>query len=203
MFQRPVQLMNCLVAAALCLVFAVAEATAAPPVRASEYEVKAAYIVNFLMFVGVPAGTATSAPPDTVAVAILGDDPFGKSFAPVEGHVVGRANRKLRIHRCKDLEMSVLERCRAVFIARSEESRLDSILEALRGRPLLTISDIDGFVERGGMIGLVVQRRNLVRWAINRKSLDEARLTPRAQLLRNAVRVVNHTGEGRGGKEGR
>jgi len=145
-------------------------------------------------------GVTTSAPTGTIDVAILGDDPFGKSFAPVEGRAVDKAGRKLRIHRYRHLDADAIGRCRAVFVARSEASRLEEVLDALRGKPVLTISDIEEFAEQGGMVGLVRMRKR-VRWTVNRRAFEEARLIPSAQLLRNAVRVVGRVGE-RGGKEG-
>jgi len=198
MIRRLLNSTACYGGALLCLLFATT-ATRAAPGTAAEYEVKAAYVVNFPMFVTPAEGTATSAPPDTIDVAIVGNDPFGKSFAPVEGRVVDKAGRKLRIHRFRRLDAAAVGRCRTVFIARSESSRLDHILKALRGRSVLTVSDIDRFVERGGMIGLVI-RRDRVRWTVNRRTLDEAGLTPSAQLLRNAVQVVGRPRDD-GGKE--
>ena len=55
-----------------------------------------------------------------------------------------------------DVAASVQEAlsCHAVYIAASEEPRLAGLLAALAGRAVLTLSDIDRFADKGGMIGL-------------------------------------------------
>jgi len=73
-----------------------------------------------------------------------------------------------------------------VFVAGSEEKRLASVLAPYCRTPVLTVSDIDNFASRGGVIGLVMEDQ-VVRIAINRTAAEEARLRISAQVYHLAV----------------
>ena len=64
-----------------------------------------------------------------------------------------------------------------MFIADSEERRLGSMLRVLASRGLLLVSDLDGFAEAGGSIGLVTEGRP-GRFDINQASLQRDGCAP-------------------------
>ena len=159
--------------------------------RADEYQIKAAYLFNFLHFVTWP-GHAKGVPADrkTVTIGVVGKDPFEARFAPVEGQPVGTDGPRLKIRRYGAYrEGLALSECQLLYICDSERDALSRILESVAGTPVLTVSDADDFVASGGMIQLV-ERRGRVRWLINRTALGEAALRARAQLLRSAAGVI-------------
>ena len=57
----------------------------------------------------------------------------------------------------------------------------------------LTVSDIDGFVDAGGGIGLVTED-DRIRFDINRNTLDRIHLDVSAQLLKLARRLIERGG---------
>jgi hypothetical protein len=63
------------------------------------------------------------------------------------------------------------------------------LLRGLAGRGVLTVSDIDGFAEAGGGIGLVVDERR-VRFDINQATLQRESLRASSQLLRHGRNVL-------------
>ena len=73
-----------------------------------------------------------------------------------------------------------------VFVAGSEEKRLETVLARYCHAPVLTLSDIDAFANRGGVIGLVMEDK-AVRFAVNRTAAGEARLRISSQVLHLAV----------------
>lgn len=75
-----------------------------------------------------------------------------------------------------------------VFIGESAQRRLIPILKALANSPILTISDIENFAERGGGIGLLY-RDNKIVFEINLASTQKARLRLPGQLLKLASYV--------------
>ncbi len=91
-------------------------------------------------------------------------------------------------------EASIPQRCHALFISESQEDKLDSLLENVAGKPILTISDIRGFTDRQGMIGLVFIEKSdgagNIRFEINVKSLNAAELRVDPQLLSTALKVI-------------
>jgi hypothetical protein len=75
--------------------------------------------------------------------------------------------------------------CQILFIAASELPQLDGILQALKGRSILTVTDADGPAVRGVMIELVRQD-NRVRLRIDLQSAKTSNLTISSKLLRPA-----------------
>ena len=148
----------------------------------SEYEVKAAFLLNFARFVEWPPEKG----PGPFVVAVLGEDPFGPALdRTFEGNgVAGRSSEVRRLPRLEDAG-----RTQILFIGKSEERRLPAILAALRGTHVLTVSDIPGFAERGGMIGLRLEEGR-VRFDINPEPATESGLKLSSQLLKLA-RIVS------------
>ncbi len=146
---------------------------AGPP---SEYQVKAAFLLNFTKFVEwLPAAFEDSRSP--LAICVLGDDPFdGALDQLLEGEVVdGRQLVARRIRRPPEPKA-----CQVLFISRSEKD-VPVIIQGL-GPGVLTVSDRDGFLGEGGVIGFVVQGRH-VRFDISQRAASGAQLTLSARLL--------------------
>jgi YfiR/HmsC-like len=116
---------------------------------ASEYEVKAAFLYKFASFVEWPSPTA-GAP---ICIGVLGADHFGEALDRiVRGKQVG--DRAFTIQRFRTAGEA--SHCDIVFISGSEQGRLREILGLLRGKPVLTVSEIPDFCQRGGAINLKV-----------------------------------------------
>lgn len=162
---------------------------------ASEYQIKAAYLYNFLLFTRWPAPITDKEPEpdgDTVIIGIVGKDPFGTFFKEVEGRTIkiGDAKKKLIIKRFGPYSNTAdLTSCWLLFVSASEKAHLDQIIAKVRGAPVLTVGDTDSFLESGGMIKLV-NVRDKIRWEINRGPLASAELRLDAMLLKSAARVI-------------
>ena len=59
---------------------------------------------------------------------------------------------------------------------------------------MLTVSEMDGFSERGGMIALKVQD-DVVRFDVNLAQVERARLKMSSQIIRLAQNVISKPGE--------
>ena len=158
----------------------------------SEYQVKAAYLFNFLKFVEWPEG-AFPDPLAPIVIGIVGDDPFGDALPQV---VVGKTvqGRDLVIRKYRvgeDLRASLI-----LFISASEKKRLPQLLAGLHGSNVLTVADFEGFLEEGGMIQLFSEN-NRVRFAINVDAAVRAKLKLNSKLL-SLARVVGEN-EKKGG----
>lgn len=149
-----------------------------------EYPVKAAFLLNFARYTDWPTQNVAAFDPK-LTLCIIGNDPFGPSLAPLEG--MRAQGRELRIRRGVTLDS--LGQCELLFVPESEEPRLGSILHAARGRAILTVSDIDGFVEAGGMIGLLIAEQR-VRFDVNLDAIRGGNLWLSAQVLRLARTVI-------------
>jgi len=146
----------------------------------TEYEVKAAYLYQFGRFVRWPSNSGSG-----FSICILGYDPFGSLLdSTVEGETVD--GKRLSVRRISSAPQAA--DCRILFISSSEQRRLGSILAALAGQPVLTVSDLPDFCDHGGMIQFVVEGER-VRFAVNRDAAERANLTFSSDLLRVAMLV--------------
>jgi hypothetical protein len=169
--------------AAVLLALLLAAPGAAPAQTAGEYEVKAAFLYNFTKFVDWPA----AAFPDSGSfkICVLGDDPFGGSLEAVAGEQVG--SRKLKVMRTDSVSRSV--GCQILFISHSEKDRLQQILAAVKGTPVLTVGDSKDFAEEGVIINFILEGTR-ERFEINTVSADRAGLRISSKLLQLAKRLV-------------
>lgn len=147
----------------------------------NEYEVKAAFVLNFLQFIEWPAGTSTNSGTPLV-IGILGENPFGAALdETIKDETV--QGRPLKIKRAR--QASDLRDCQLVFVCRSEKNHLKDVLAALQGSGALTVSDIEQFSQHGGMIGLV-NESGRIRFEINQESAEQGNVKISSKLLRLA-----------------
>lgn len=146
-----------------------------------EYQIKAVFLYNFAQFVEWPA-TAFANETTPLVIGVLGDDPFdGVLDAAVKEEKLGQ--RPLEIRRFGRVEE--ISTCHILFISRSESARLDRILSSLRDRSVLTVSDMEDFTRRGGIIRFLTENKK-VRMRINLDGAKRVGLTISSKLLRPA-----------------
>jgi len=153
------------------------------PARAQsrEYQLKAAFLFQFTKFVEWPEGSfaSTNSP---LVIGILGENPFeGALERLVEGE---RVNGRPLILRQLEPDAAV-DSVHVLFVARSEAGRAASLMRPLAGKPVLTVSDIEGFASRGGCAELFVDQ-NRIRFRVNPRTAGDARLSISSKLLRLA-----------------
>ncbi len=146
----------------------------------TEYDVKAAYLFNFAKFLEWPA-EAFAGRQAPLTLCIAGRDPFGAALAAYDRRTV--QSRELRLRHGVTLEG--LSGCHMLFVADSEERQLRRILRAALELPIVTVSDIEGFADAGGVIGLVTGEKR-VQFEVNLASAQQARVKVSSQLLRIA-----------------
>lgn len=147
----------------------------------SEYDVKAAFLFKFAQYVEWPA-TAFPQVDAPFCIGVLGDDPFGGALdAAVAGGTIN--NRKLVIKRSNRVED--LKTCQILFISKSEQAQVGPILDSLGNASILTVGEVDGFADRGGIINFFLAG-NKVRFEINPEAARRKGLKINSQLLRVA-----------------
>jgi hypothetical protein len=171
------------IAAALLVNLFLSSQMAAQNAKPTQYEVEAAYLFNFGKFVTWPE---KNYPPDSFVICVLGEDPFGPILdKTTAGETVnGRKTIDKRLSRPQDARG-----CSILFISSSEEQRVNKILAAVEDAPMLTVSDMPGFVEHGGMIQFVVDNGR-VRFKVNLAPTDQHGLALSSELLKVAVKVT-------------
>jgi len=155
----------------------------------SEYDVKAALLSHFAAFVEWPQETFALAD-GYFALCVLGRDPFDSRLERVfKGkRVWGRAVTIRHSSRLRDLDA-----CHILFVSMSEQRRISVIVRELAGKNILTVSDAEDFVDRGGMIQLN-RNGSQVQFDISRIAIERAQLKVSPKLLKLADNVRGGSG---------
>ncbi|HVI33352.1 YfiR family protein [Phenylobacterium sp.] len=133
-----------------------------------EYAVKAAFLTKFAAFVSWPPGTGAG----PVRVCIVGDDPFGPAVEnAAAGQVVVR-------------RLAAVDRgsgCQVLYAAGSSRQSVAQALQAVRGAPVLTVTD----AARGGPRGMIhfVVFQDRVRFHVDAAQAAQGGLSISSKLL--------------------
>ena len=144
----------------------------------NEFEVKAAMLYRFTQFVTWPSNTFAERTSPLV-LGVVGDDSLKKYLDVFNG--AQSQGRKLIIRRFSADE--AYDNCHIIYISDSEQRRVKEVLKPLATKPVLTVSDINGFAHQGGMMGMVSKGQK-INFEINTNASAEAGLTMSSQLLR-------------------
>lgn len=162
----------------LCLLLAAPLPAAEAPL---EYQIKAAFLFKFTKFVEWPEWVYDNEGQPLV-MGILGKDPFGPYLDRI---LVGKKvrDRPVEIRRFASLEN--MEYCHVLFVSRSEEKKLEAVIDSVGRDGILTVSDLDGFAARGGAIQFVLED-DKVRFAVNPDAAGRAGLKISSRFLKLA-----------------
>lgn len=160
-----------------------------------EYQIKAAFLYNFIKFVDWPGEKPDSNEP--IIIGVIGKNPFDGAFEPIKDKPV--KDRKVVIKffeglsqidkSKKNLQTKAIKECNLLFICSSEKENLKETLDLLKGYSVLTVADMPGFLEAGGIVNFIIEE-NKIGFEINTAAAKQANLEIRSNLLRLAKRVV-------------
>jgi hypothetical protein len=141
-----------------------------------EYQVKAAFLLNFTKFVEWPATSFRQAE-SPITICILGEDPFGTTLVQlVAGEIV--SERKVVVERIK--RPPPPKSCQVLFVGRDEKNS-SKILSGL-GPGVLTVGEGESFLRKGGIIAFVLENRR-VRFSVNQMAAESGDLKLSSKLL--------------------
>jgi hypothetical protein len=150
-----------------------------------ERQVKAGYIYTILKHVawhGSPSPRTTK----TANVCIIGDRALSVLFKVLEKRHKQRHEHDLTVNLTYSANGVNIPDCHMLFIGKAAADRLPSILEQANSRPMLTISDIKGFADKGGMIELRKVKdgaRTNIKLRINAARAEEKNVALGVELL--------------------
>lgn len=186
--------------------WAMADSTDAKSV---EYQLKAAFLYNFMKFIEWPQGAGgdgdnNSQKKTPITLCVLGTDLFGKHLDNLTKKEV--KERSIRIVRLEGFEQyqkthpgitpqqyfedqkQAIESCHLLFISQSEERLMSDLVTFTDPIAVLTVSDISGFAKNGGVIEFVMEV-NKIRFEVNIVSAERKKLKISSQLLQLAKEV--------------
>ncbi len=151
-----------------------------------EYQIKAAFLFNFTQFVEWPA-TCFSTDKSPFIIGILGENPFGSYLEDmVNGEKVN--GHPLVVQHFKTLEE--IKICHVLFINLPQTSKLEQVIANLKGRNILTVSDMTDFLQEGGILRFF-KKNNKIQFRINPEASKKTNLIISSKLLRLAEICLN------------
>jgi len=144
---------------------------------------KAAFLFNFARFAQWPADAVPSGA--ALVLCVLGDDQVATTLEgvtkgrPIDSHelVVKRVNAD-----------SMVKNCQMVYLSGLGAKQSATLTQSLIDTSALTVSDLPGFAQTGGIINFVVEDGRL-RFVINAEAAARARLRLSSKLLSLATIV--------------
>jgi len=146
-----------------------------------EYEVKALYLYNFAKFVQWPDGSFKT-PEDPIHLCVIGSDPFGQALDLVKDKTV--RGRAFEINYLKEWE-NVPPECHILYVGFVARGHFNRIMNQAREGSMLTVSDLEEFVYKGGIIRLFTSKQR-VRFRINLSAAQKADIQISSSLLKLA-----------------
>jgi hypothetical protein len=158
-----------------------AAAAAAESLQLIEQQIQAGLIYNFLKSTKWPAEAGPDIP---LVVCLFGGDPFDGHLRPMAGRTVNQHAIEIRNIRTFDETRD----CALLVIHPGEKPRWPQLRTALAAKPVLTVSDFEGFAQAGGMIELTrIDQRIGIK--LNTDAVAAAHLQVEDRLLRLATAV--------------
>jgi hypothetical protein len=142
--------------------------------KASEYEIKAAFLYNFARFIDWP-DSVFSDPATPFVVGVFGKDPFGEILDKTfEGKSV--EGRHVVVRRVDNVDGAL--GCHLLFVAHPQTPHL----RRFEAQAIVTVGESERFVDQGGAIGFIIED-NRVRFTIGPGAATRAGVTMSSKLL--------------------
>jgi len=151
-----------------------------------EAQLKAVFLFNFAQFTEWPpeAFADRSSP---LIIGLVGLDPFGDALeATVQDELIH--GRRIRIERYRTL--AEVKNWHMLYLGQADPERLEQILRETKGKPILTVSEVQTPALRGGIIIKFLTKQNKIRFIINAEAARGARLVLSSKLLHAADEVI-------------
>jgi len=168
------------VALVLALLLGRASAFSGEGSELGEYQVKAAFLFNFLKFV---KWSANALPEDTstIGVCVLAGEDVART---IDGTIGGKAVRDKQVIVRRLPRAKVDPSCQILFLSGDAIKDVD-FLRSSTDAGVLTVGDADGFAARGAVIAFRLEDGR-VRFDINPDAAKRAHLEVSSQLLKLA-----------------
>lgn len=149
--------------------------------------VRAAFVLNFLKFAEWPAAAA----PDSslLVIAAIGDDAQSAALsAGLEGKEIQGRRLSVRVFADAEQWRRDGQTCQALYITPGAADAWRGLRAEVTSRPVLTICEMPGFCEQGGILNLY-EEDHRIRFQANPGAADQAGLKLRSTLLTLATIV--------------
>lgn len=145
----------------------------------SEYDLKAAYLLNFASYVEWPSSQGP------ITICIYGENPFkATTIVSLLKEKQGRVDVTFTYPR----QLGQLADCKILYLASSERDNFDQIIASLHNASVLIVSDIQDDLPAGVMINLLLESNRLA-FEVRMNTVLAAKLKISSKLLKLAKSV--------------
>lgn len=155
-----------------------------------EYSVKAALVYNFARFCEWPEDVFDN-DQSILRVVIYGDRGLEDIFSKIDGMKVGE--RQIEVVLVDTPEK--IPHCQILFLAKTERNDWPQVMSVLGENSVLTVGEMNGFVESGGVMNLHLDK-NKISFEVNLGQAKAKNIFISSRILKLASSVVNKTGAG-------
>ena len=150
-------------------------------------EAKAGFLLNFVKFTTWPASVA----PDRtdLTICVIGD---GRVLIALDLVTLGQRIDGRGIVVAALTDQDDVSRCHLLYASGLPADREQSLVDATRGRPILTASDSSTFMSRGGVAAFHIAHGKM-KFSVNPSAAERAQLRISSRLLSLAVIVKDST----------
>jgi hypothetical protein len=145
----------------------------------AEYGIKAAFIYKFTNYIEWDGAL----PATEFVIGIVGRSPVSTYLAEI-AQTKTIKGKKIVIHEFNSPED--ISPCQILFISRKSTAALDDILAMVGANSTLTISEKPGYAKKGTTINFI-EVDDKLKFEVNTKGLNSARLKASSQLLKLAI----------------
>lgn len=144
-----------------------------------DFQIESIFLINFPQYV-----TWSNQKLQRV-LCTMGNDPFKSYLETLTVENPGYANIVIK----RRITLNEIKNCDILYISTDQVTELKTILLRTNNAPILTVSKIERFVNKGGIIGFININNN-VRLEINYKKAKNSGLEINAELLKIALRII-------------
>ena len=162
----------------LVSVVPISASIAAEKSKAGITDLKAVYIFNFIRFTEWPKNNKNS-DATGVSINILYDQDIHDKLKNIITKPVARG-LGLSLQSCK--QDQCIQRSSVLYLGEPYREDFKQLLKLVEGKAVLTISDIPGFAEQGGMVEIKYHNKKLT-FVVNLQAVERAGFYISAQLL--------------------
>ncbi len=144
-----------------------------------EYAMKAAFVYNFMLFTDWP-----SLPNNTLKICTMESDQLKREL---EQYTKSQPHgAKLIITKISNL--ATIQECQILFLSEEDRKHISTILPSVQGSPVLTVTDVQGLVGKGAIIGMSIKNHHII-FEIDSITAKKSRLHLSSKLLNLAKTV--------------
>ncbi len=145
-----------------------------------EYSLKAVFLERFTRFIDWPEEKTSVDALKPFVIGVIGNPQFTDLLNNIyqDQKIQGK---KVIVQNLSNIEEA--KNAHLLFISGNTDGSLEDILKYAKNLPVLTVSDSDGFAERGVMINFFMSKKQKIRFEINEQAIKNSELRISYKLL--------------------